>query len=229
MAARPHKQGHGDVIHPVVDTFRLIAETRRQATQVAESARQAIKAFYRDPVQLASFIERHGTPVYVFERRLMTALILRVLGFEPGFIPPSADRRYRLLQQFLTTIHRKKTTLKEHQGEINACHFEHGVFVMTRPLFTVGFLSHQLHHWLAYRSGMAGYCDRAQALYKRFWNERNGIIGQEVYDMSYEDMDALKSAINRDLEALVFLRQVAGEVLIPARQAQRFGTGKAMA
>lgn len=228
MAFNAKRQGHDNPIHTpaaafVTDTFRLVAETRKQANHIAESARDAVKSFYRDPQQLAAFIERHHTPVYVIERGL-PVLILSLLGFEPGFIAPSDQKRYHWLQ-----------TLLNGQGAIHlgqarpGCHFEHGVFVLTRPLYTVGFLSHQLHHWLAFRSGMHGYSKRAQELYKRFWSKNNGLIGDEIYDMSAEDILALKEAINRDMEALNFLKDIASEVLIPAKQAQRLSHGTASA
>ncbi len=218
MVANP-TQGHDNPLHdPVIDTFKLVAETRKMAKEISESARDAVKAFYRSPDSLASFIERHQTPVYMLKGRLICGLVLAILGYEPGFIAPAEGRRYRLLERFL-----RMYNAKPH------CEFKHGVFVLTRPLFTVGFISHQLHHWLAYRSGMAGYSDKSQLLYKKFWNENNGVIGQEVYKMKVEDMVALKAAINRDLEALLFLKEIANEVLIPAKQARRISHGTASA
>lgn len=227
MVANPNK-GHDNPIHPVVDTFRLVAETRRQATEIAESARSAVKSFYKNPADLAAFIERHDTPVFVFDNSFICGLTLAVLGFEPGYIPPAEGKRYELLQKALKT-EAKFLHLKGTMGEKSNCHFEHGVFVLTRPLFTVGFLSHQLHHWLAFRSGMRGYSEQSQKLYKKFWSEQNGVLGAEVYDMTVEEMVALKAAINRDLEALLFLKEIANEILIPAKQAQRLSHGTASA
>jgi hypothetical protein len=59
--------------------------------------------------------------------------------------------------------------------------------------------------------------------------ENQGQIGQDVYKMDVEDILALKAAINRDLEALKFLKAIADEVLIPARQARRIVHGTASA
>lgn len=223
VAGKHH--GHANPIQPVSDSFKLVAEARRQAIAIAETARDAVKNFYRDPHDLAAFIERHGTPVIVVPNALFGNFCLWLLGFEPGFIPPCPGRRYRLLQKVLSFQFHQQGN----QGKKPGCHDEHGVFVLTRPLFTVGFLSHQLHHWLAYRSGLAGYTPRSQELYKKFWSERNGVIGPEVYDMTLDDMAALKSAISRDLEALVFLKAVASEILIPAKQAGRIARGTASA
>lgn len=228
MVANPNNgMGHDNPILPEVDTFKLVAETRKQVMAVADIARDAIKAHYTDPALMAAFIERHQTPVYVFGRGLLQHFCLWALGFEPGFIPPAKGRRYQLLQQFLKLQARFQP--KPKQGDRINCHFNHGVFVLTRPLFTVGFISHQLHHWLAFRSGMRGYCERSQQLYRKFWNENNGQIGPEVYKMKAEDLLALKAAINRDMEALEFLKEIANEVLIPAKQARHISKGKASA
>lgn len=219
--------GHDNPIHAVIDTFRLVAETHRQAQEIAESAKATVRQFYREPKQLAVFIERHQTPVYVLKNPLLANLCLLLLGFEPGFIPPSTTRRFQRLTALLRSPLLRP--LLGRQSDKHHCHFEHGVFVVPPNLFTVGYLSHQLHHWLAFRSGMHGYNERAQRLYKKFWNEQNGQLGPEVTNMSMEDVLALKAAINRDLEALQFLQQVASEILIPAKQAKRFAQGSTSA
>lgn len=227
VVANPNHQGQDNPIFPDVDTFKLVAETHKQVSAVAASARDAIKAHYTNPELLADFIQRHQTPVYVFHGNLLHSFCLWMLGFEPGFIPPQSGLRYQLLQRFLgmqTQFH-----LKGSQVRPSSCHFNHGVFVLTRPLFTVGFISHQLHHWLAFRSGMKGYSDRSQQLYRQFWTRNQGRIGQEAYKMKAEDIRALKAAINRDLEALQFLKEIADEILIPAKQARRISKGKASA
>lgn len=225
MAAYQHNHaGQDNPILPEADIFNLVSETRKQVTEVAASARDAIKSHYADPVQLAAFIEHHQTPVYLCSNSLLTAMLLWVFGFELGFIPPSKDRRYRWLFRCLQFFHQKKK-----QGEKVNCHARHGLFVLTRPLFTVGFLSHQLHHWLACRAGMQGYCEQSQRLYREFWHKYQGQLGPDVHKMKPADMVALKEAINRDLEALQFLKSIAQEVLIPAKQARCISNGNASA
>jgi hypothetical protein len=228
VAANPgNTSGQDNPILPESDIFKLVSETRKQLNEVASVAREAIKASYTDPALLADFIEQHRTPVYVCSNQFVSNLCLRLLGFEPGFIPPSDDRRYRILCRLLAM--QSRFHLKGKQGDKASCHVRHGVFVLTRPLFTVGFVSHQLHHWLAYRSGMQGYCEQSQRLYREFWNKSHGRLGKEVFKMKPEEILALKAAINRDLEALQFLKEIANELLIPAKQARRISHGRASA
>ena len=229
MAANPNQPtGHDNPIQNSEDTFRLVAETRQQVSEVSQTARDAIKAFYTNPQRLAEFIERYDTPVYVLPFGWLVMLILRTLGFEPGFIAPCASRQGMWLTRFLAYADPKKTNNGK-AGAMLKDRYPNGVFILTKPLFTIGFLTHQLHHWLSYRSGMAGYTDQAQQLYKQFWLENRGTIGKEVYKMSADDILALKAAINRDMEALRFLKSMTEEVLIPGKQARRISKGTASA
>ncbi|WP_373531191.1 hypothetical protein [Vampirovibrio sp.] len=228
-----HHQGHQNPIQPGAvsledDTFKRVAETREQVNQVAASAREAIQAFYTDPQGLVELIERYETPVYVLRAGPFSNVILKILGFEPGFILPEATPRFTWLQRVLSVQDRFFSGRKGRHPN-GTVSFSNGVFVIPDALLTMGFLSHQLHHWLSFRSGMDGYCERARRLYKKFWAENQGQIGREVFKMDAADIMALKAAINRDLEALKFLKAIADEVLIPARQARRIGHGTASA
>lgn len=204
--------------NPILDSFRLVARTRQQIEEVSRHAKGVVKRFYKDPADLAAFIERKGTPVYMLGGGKMGGLVLKALGFEPGFIPPSDSRRYQALVKLLCRY--------EDKPEVT---FEYGVFVLTQPLFTVGFMTHQLHHWLACRSGMSGYGERAQQLYQEFWGRHEGRVSEEVLKLPPEELVRLKEAINRDLEALLFLRNIVDEVFNPANQGKKLATGKTRA
>lgn len=206
--------------NPILDTFKLVAETRRQLEVVNDRARAAVKQFYRNPADLAAFIERHGTPVHVIRGGYISLFVLAGLGFEPGFIPNPRNgcKRFEALCRLL-----------DWQEDKPGCRVENGIFVLTPRLFTVGYLSHQLHHWMASRAGLNGYHSRAQEVYKLFWNRDNGQITHKMLEMKAEDLFALKDAINRDMEALSFVRQVADEILRPANQGKNLSRGTAQA
>jgi len=225
MANRAHHQNGQQ--NPILgnDTFKMVADVQKQIADVTGEARDAVKKFYREPGDLAAFIERQGTPVYVLKRGcagFFGSLALMALGYEPGFIPcqqtSQEGRRFNTLVRLLGLLEQKP------YGS-----FDRGVFVVTSQLFTVGFLSHQLHHWLSCKSGMNGYNDEAQQLYKKFWVVHHGKVGREVYKMTANEITMLRAAINRDMEALKFVREVASEILVPAKQAERLQSGSASA
>jgi len=208
------------------DSFKLIAENRQQVNQVADAARKAIQAHCSDPVQLAGFMEHHQTPVFILNRPILGHLMLMMLGFELGFIPPSRGRRQAFLSRFLCKNTRRPAGRISGDMALEA-DLPYGVVVLTPSIFTMGYLSHQLHHWLACRAGLQGYSERAQRLYKQFWQKQKGNLERETAQLKIEDLHELKAAINRDMEALKFLQAMIGEIFIPAQQAKRLSEGSA--
>lgn len=202
------------------DSFKMIAETRRQLGMVSEKAKAAILQCCQNSEEMKAFIESQGTPVYLLKKGLLGnmghLLTLKLLGFEPGFIPASPGKRYQRLIQWLTR--------EENHNPIyfDNTRFEHGVFVLTSDVFNVSFLTHQIHHWMACLSGLGGYSEDSMALYKTFWNQHEGqISGKMLQTMSLEEAMQLKDAINRDLEALCFLQKMVDEVFIPQQKARQ--------
>lgn len=199
-----------------LDTFKLVAETQKQVAQVTGHALEMVKQYYKKPEELAACIEKQGTPVYVVRKGFIIHWLLFFLGFEPGFIPATVQKRYQFLLRFLE----KKS----------GCTFENGLFIMTKPLFTVGFIAHQLHHWIAFCSGLPGYAEKDQALYRNFWEKKHGVITTaDAEQMSADEIIRLKNAINRDLEAMKFMKQLINELFAPANQAGSLSKGTATA
>lgn len=212
-AAHAHDGNTGGGLNPL-DSFRRVAETQRQVAEVSRQALEQVKLTYKRPEDLAAGIESKGTPVYVLHFSFWVLLALKVLGYEPGFIPPTNSPRYARLTRFLQWVQ------PQHNGDIR-----YGVFVVPRSLFSVGFLAHQLHHWIAYTSGLPGYGETDQALYRTFWERHRGVVGPEVETMTTDEIIRLKNAINRDMEALKFMQQLMQEIFVPAKQAGNLTNG----
>jgi hypothetical protein len=225
MAANPKQPtGHTNPItDAVTDTLRIVSDVHREAEEIVQSATETIKRCYGDPKRLGECIENLDTPVYLLKFTIISRICLKLLGYSTGFVPPANHWRYRLLQRFLG-FQGRLPGVRPLAIAHRETSFEHGVFVLLPSLFTISFLSYQLHHWLACRSGMSGYDERAQGLYREFWDEKQGRLGSEVEQMTLEDVLALKAAINRDMEALCFLRNVMHNVVIPASQGKRLSS-----
>ncbi|MDX2084333.1 MAG: hypothetical protein SFZ03_02970 [Candidatus Melainabacteria bacterium] len=210
-------EGHHN---PFMDCFKRVAENRQHVQGVADKAKLIVRFNHRQAEQLRQVIESQGTPVYVVSmgtKLLLTALAS--LGFQAGFIPPGQGKKYDLLVTLLKMVEQRPH-----------CSFDNGVFVLTDPLFTVGFMAHQLHHWLSFRSGLPGYGDLEQKLYRVFWEKHGGAMEPETLEqMSEDQLMSLKHAINRDLEALQFIRQVTAEIFAPAQQSANLFAGGAFA
>ena len=79
------------------------------------------------------------------------------------------------------------------------------------------------------KNGMNGYDDDSQELYRQFWTKHKGLVTKGLLDMDVNDLMKLRTAINRDLEALTFLREVVYEIITPANQSNAMRQGKARA
>lgn len=205
------------------DSFHAFSDTRGRVERIAKTARDAVEQHYRTPEALKGFIEENGTPVYIIPKGMFSSfqafITMKQLGFSYGYTPkPSSDKgiaAYRKLVFWLTR--------HENQSLIyfDETRFEQGVMILQAAQFNVPFLSHQLHHWMACRAGLAGYSEQAQRLYEKFWKDHNGQVSHALLkNMDTQDIIDLKQAINRDMEALKFLRQMVEEVFTPANQAK---------
>jgi hypothetical protein len=221
--AQPFPRGYHSPLNtmnhnnPLFDSFKCVAELQKQLDSVNHYALDAIKRCYTKPEDLVAYIERQGTPVYVINNHTLGNLLMFFYGIDPGFIPPSDDLKYQQLCSILKKLYPKPY-----------CNTDRGIIVTTQQLFSVSFLAHQMHHWVSFRSGLPGYSETSRKQYKKFWAVNKGVIGPEVYSMSADEIMSLKQAINRDMEALRFIQQMAREVLAPAHQATQVSHGKAM-
>ncbi len=213
------------------DSFRPMTAVYQEASDLSLQALNAVKSADLDPEELARFIARHGTTVHSLSGNVVVRGLIALLGFQPGFIPAVETTRFRLLKSLLPVLSllpggRKFQASSRSVEEQFPSISTDGLFIVTRNLFTISFFTHQLHHWLACRSGQSGYDERAQALYREFWNRHDGNVPPDIEAMGFEDVIALKAAINRELEALEFLKMIAREVLAPTRQARQFSSAR---
>lgn len=213
------------------DCFRLVVDTRKRLSKVSKAAKEAVQKHYRTPEALKGFIESYGTPVYVlpdgFFGEIQAKMTIACLGFQYGYIPKptgaKALKRYQKLLSWLEgTCSRNHKALQAPAFSVSSADNElQGIFLLCASQFNVPYLTHQLHHWMACRSGAEGYCDKAQALYKSFWQEHHGQVTPALLKkMGTAELLTLRQAINRDMEALEFLRAMVDEVFAPANQAK---------
>ncbi len=210
--------------NPILDTFKLVAETQQQIEQVTKQAREAVKTHYHSPEELVTFIEEQGTPVYLVTgwKGLLLRLVMMGLSYDSGFIaPPSPKSNPQALKRYINLC----KSIVFLFGTKQTFSFKKGVFILPKPLYTVGFIAHQLHHWLAFLAGLPGYNELEQEEFRLFMGERNGVVGSEVYQMNEKQIEGLRNAIHREIEALKFIKAITNEIFRPARQAKYLSDG----
>lgn len=193
------------------DIFSFDGQKRQKAGQLRSQA-EALVGNGADAAQIAEAIERLGTPVYLLEGGFLTRLLVNTLRVDEGFIAPDPDNhRYMYLCRMLE----KRFSRPEGIDTTN------GFFVVTRDTFTPEFLSHQLHHWLACVDGQPGYAPQAQKLYKAFWEKHGGDATAMAATLPLGELEALRAAIQREIEAMAFLRKLATEKFNPRSRRRR--------
>ncbi len=215
--------------NPILDTFKLVAETQQQISHVTKRAQKAVKTRYKSPEELVLFIEEQKTPVYQITgfKGLALRLAMMGLGYESGFISPpnknikntDACKQYQNLCKIVVFLFGKKPD----------CSFQKGLFLLPKPLYTVGFIAHQLHHWLAFLAGLPGYSAEEQEEFRYFMGPCKGVVGPNVETMSIEQIESLRNAIHREVEALKFIKNVTDEIFRPLRQSKNITGGIANA
>ncbi len=227
MTQHQDNSAYSGQTNPILDSFKLVAETQQQIDDVTEKAKKVVKSRYKSPEELVLFIEEQKTPVY--QMRGFKALLLRIammgLAYDSGFITPPASnnkeacKRYKNLCKLVVWL----------LGEKPACSFKKGLFLLPKPLYTVGFIAHQLHHWLAFLAGLPGYTAGEQEEYRQFMGPCKGVIGPELESMTEEQIEGLRNAIHREIEALKFIKNVTDEIFRPLRQGKNLSNGTANA
>jgi len=195
----------------------LDEEQSAEFQALALQAREALTRTQLDPLKLACLLEEHGTPVYRLKYGYLPRFILALLQVSPGFIPNPKGLRGFLLSLSLAVI-----AVRPSQSSTQAAEKPKGLFIVTPSLFSTGFMAYQLHHWLAFQSGLPGYCEKAQLLYKRFCKDNKGkLTSDSIQDWNEEDLTALQAAIRQELSALKFFKSLVKDVLFLAQPGNR--------
>jgi hypothetical protein len=195
-----------------IDSVRLPAEPQSPETQrLALQTRELLQEAQLDPLKLASLIESRQTPVYRLRRGWLLRWVFCLLKVHTGFMPMPNGLKGSLLRLMLRLFAERPAKSAARQAEAEV---QQGLFILTPALFTTGFMAYQLHHWVAFQSGLGGYCNKAQRLYERFWTEHKGVLTSEsVHDWTEEDVIALRAAIRQEVNALEFFRTLMQDVL----------------
>jgi len=189
--------------------------------ELALQAREALTRTQMDPLRIASFLEENGTPVYRLKYGYLPRFILALLQLSPGFTPNPKGIRGFLLSLSLHFIATRPSEANVQPPEEDESDSK-GLFVLTPSLFATGFMAYQLHHWLAFQSGLPGYSQKAQLLYKRFCKENKGkLTSDSIQDWNEEDLTALQAAIRQELSALRFFKSLVKDVLFHAQPGNR--------
>lgn len=183
------------------DSIRLVGNKRKKIEEINNDAGSMIKQYLHDVSGLLDFIERRGTKVI---RKTHADKVLILFGFLEGFIYPLKGYKAKLLTLSLKIIGAWDEPIASETK---------GMFIFGPEEPPIGYMVHQIHHWLSYHNGLPGYTEQTMQNFQRIFDPSFGV--DDVKRMSREEIVALREAIARDKEALDFVQKMAEEIFKP--------------
>jgi hypothetical protein len=181
--------------------------------------REVLQHFSGHYNELIEFIKANGTPACKLKHNRFNRFILSMLGFKQGFIAPQpGNKRYQWLCKWLMTQQSSSFYDTTTLAALN----QHGLFLFTEPTLTTPWLTYQMHHWTSFLSGCNGYSQEALSLFERFSKKPAILLDETLMEsLSGDQIRSLKESIKREMEALIFLKTITDEVLLPAQHGRQ--------
>ncbi len=177
-------------------TLTFSAEAQKNNEMVDEQVRNIALPCLKQPEKLLDFVSEHGTKVYRFS---FANKVLNLVKEEDGFIAPFGGGKAFVLNFLVVLFVEKKLSFSFKTKPM---------FVLDDDELNIHFLLHQFHKWYAYKSGMAGFDEKAQKLFKMNLSPANDT---HMKNLSVESILALKEAIARDTAAADFVINLSKE------------------
>lgn len=189
--------------HEAPDSFKKHATEAQIVASLTSRAKLLVKQCNTDAEQVLDWMQDQGLPVYCIENAVLAATaVLNTMGYQPGFIPPGQGNTYWLLLQGIGVSKADNRLARDN-----------GLMVLTPKLRKIGFVAHQLFHWLAFQQGIPGYDEKAQQLFRHYFDKDNLTTLPQAMELPVEEIVALRHAVRREIDALCFVRQLSQDVL----------------
>lgn len=183
------------------DSLMLMGGKQKQLDEITENASHLVKDYLNDTRGLLEFIENRGTTVIAKKN---ADKVIRFFGEIEGFIPPMKGIKGRLMMLGFKFIGAWDESIPDESPPL---------FVFGTEEPPMGYLVHQLHHWLSYNNGLPGYTETTMNNFKKIFDPSFGM--HDVQRMTKEEIVELREAIARDQEALKFVEKMAQEIFKP--------------
>lgn len=183
------------------DSLKLHGSRQKKIDQINQDASELIKHYLNNVSSLLEFIERRGTKVIQCKH---ADKLLNIFGEIEGFIPPLSGLKAKIILIGLKLLGGWDEPIISSTP---------AMFIFGGQEPPMGYMVHQIHHWLSYNNGLPGYSEETMSNFKRIFDPSFGV--EDVKKMSREEIIALREAIARDQEALDFVQKMAQEIFKP--------------
>ena len=169
-------------------------EKRKKTTALAKII---LKKYLNNPHLLIKFIATKGTKIVVVPN------IDKAFHFakeEEGFMPALTGLRALKLSIIINLLGNKEIKIGFKTPEM---------LIMKSNNPSIYLLAHQFHHWLAYKNHLPGYDQTTMNIFKNVWNTNPNKVNFKK--LSINEILSLKDAVERDKEAIDFVREFVRE------------------
>ena len=192
-------------------TLNIEIETKKE--KLNNKIKEILKTNQNNPEKLLDFIKEQGTDVFRIEN---ADKFLKFIGEEEGFIPPLNGINALFLNLFINIFVYKKFVLSLKSNEM---------FVL-RPLpIDIYSMIHQLHLWYGFKNDLPGYEIKNRKKYKKIIETLNN---NDIENLSLDEILTMKDAINRDVDAIDFVVNIAKESEATQKLLNKLKDGKSV-
>lgn len=196
------------------DSLSLSNKQKFISAGINKKARSIIKSAVESPEVLLAFIESKGT---VIVKSKFMGKILRLFGEQEGFLTPMKG-----IKALLFTIIINIFSLNKLEIGLKTP----AMFALNDKPVNIYTLSHQFHLWLSYINKLPGFEEKTMKNFKNFWEE--GPNSQDVSYLSVEEILSLQDIIDREKEALDFVKEMAREFVGQKSSLKKLREGKSI-
>ena len=177
------------------EELSISANSNKKEAKVSEIAYNILFKYKNNPKMILKFMETKGTKVIYSP---ILKLFLKILGYEEGFIPEHSGLKAFILN-FLAYFFGEK--------QISLSYTMKDTLITCTDKLTLYFVAYQFHHWLSYKHKLPGYDTETMNLFRSTFNNAN--VNMSV--LSINQILSLKDAIDRDKQAVEFVRKFVRE------------------
>lgn len=163
--------------------------------KISDTSYKILQKYKDKPQLILKFIESKGTKVVVLPALLP---FLKFLNYEEGFIPKHSNTKAFILNLLISILQKEKFNFHAELPDL---------FIVCKKDISLYFLAYQFHHWLSYQNKLPGYDTETLNLFRNTFNNDRANMSL----LSINQILSLKDAIDRDSQAIEFVRKFVRE------------------
>ena len=178
------------------ESLELTSKTLKKTDKANDKITQIVKKNLKTPEKLLDYIQKNGTRVCKVDN---ADKILNFIHEEEGFITELKGLKALYLNFVLSLLCDKKISIKFQTP---------AMFVLRDLPVDVYYMSHQFYKWYGYKMKLPGYDYKTQENFKSTFKT---LSNNDISKLSFDEIVAVKEAINRDNEAINFVLNLCRE------------------